>query len=109
MNPPHQPLVVHLFREMWASLPESARQIQHDPMAKASTTIIQRTLDYCYAAMSDEGVPEEVRERVLRKVIFGTAESQLERDRFERMATSTPPFSDEALRELFDERPPEGR
>lgn len=78
----------------WLDQQPGMRQaLLEDPVQHAQSELMRRTLDAADRAMADEDVPEEVRRRVVNRVVWGEPEglvdvhAQMDRIRKEVLAT----------------------
>ncbi|HEY6114639.1 MAG TPA: hypothetical protein VI172_01660 [Candidatus Dormibacteraeota bacterium] len=54
--------------------PGMREALLNDPVQHAQTELMRRTLDAVDRAMADEGVPDDVRRRVVNRVVWGEPE-----------------------------------
>ena len=85
--------------------PEQRKAYALDPAAHMRIETIRQTLDAVERAMVDEGVAEEVRRRVINRVVWGEPEGYVDvhaqMDRQRRAMAESVALSAEALAELL--------
>jgi hypothetical protein len=89
-----------------AQQPGMRQALLEDPVQRAQTELMRRTLAAAERAMTDERVPDEVRRRVINRIVWGEPEGRIDvhaqmRDQVAAMYSSMLP-SPEALRALLD-------
>lgn len=58
--------------------PGMRRALHNDPVQHAQAELLRRTLDAADCAMADEDVPEEVRRRVINRIVWGESEGRVD-------------------------------
>ena len=58
--------------------PGMRRVLLTDPMQKAQVEALRRTLSMVERALADEGVPDDVRRRVINRVVWGEPEGHVD-------------------------------
>lgn len=58
--------------------PGLRQALLHDPVQHMQAEALQRTLDMVECALTDEGVPDDVRRRVVNRVVWGEPEGRVD-------------------------------
>lgn len=58
--------------------PGMREALLHDPVQKMQAEMLRRTLTMVERALTDEGVPDDVRRRVINRVIWGEPEGHVD-------------------------------
>jgi hypothetical protein len=86
--------------------PGMREALLHDPVQNMQAEMLRQTLTMVERALTDEGVPDEVRRRVINRVIWGEPEgridahAQMARVRKQMLAADLPPDLAKAWQDL---------